>query len=416
VDAAFTGDVRAFIEFESYDLFGEDFRSDYITGADGRALSANDVEIYQGYIETRETFGLPLRLRIGRQEIKLGKGWLVDDITTAIIGRSWDAIRLTYQRGDWTVDGWWSKLAETSPAEEDGDTDFWGVYGAYSGFDALNVSAYWMLVRDGSALDDFPDDPQARLLARWLGRSDYDPTYLNTIGTRLFGSYGPWDYDWELAYQFGNAGHAGFAFRPFNTFGDTDADYDNFGTDIEAGYSFPNAPWSPRVYLGAAFFEGEDNRDFSIVNALLGPALEPEASVSFNRLFPGKNYSLLLGIGQDLSNFWQARAGVAVKPAEAITAGLKIAYMEVDETFEAPVFQFSPIPYRESDDEIGWLATVTLKYQYSPDFSIGLLWEHLFPGDGLRDGNFVPRNGLELLRGTASDDGDYVHLDFMLSF
>ncbi len=77
VKADFTNEVSAFIELDSYDIWGEDFRSNYITGADGRAVSNDDVEMYQAYIEANEMFGMPIRMRVGRQELSFGSEWLV---------------------------------------------------------------------------------------------------------------------------------------------------------------------------------------------------------------------------------------------------------------------------------------------------------------------------------------------------
>ena len=131
VNADFTDEVSAFIEFDSVEEWGEDFRSDWVTGADGRADSADDIEVYQAYIEANEMFGQPLRLRIGRQELTFGSEWLVgpDTIGTApVYGLSFDGIRLTYATDVWSVDAWWSKLVESGVAEEDGDVDFYGVY------------------------------------------------------------------------------------------------------------------------------------------------------------------------------------------------------------------------------------------------------------------------------------------------
>ncbi|MCC6694273.1 MAG: hypothetical protein IT365_01455 [Candidatus Hydrogenedentes bacterium] len=68
VDADFTDHVQGFIELDSIDTWGEDFRSDYRTGVDGRAFSGDDVELYQAFIDVDEMLGLPLHLRIGRQE------------------------------------------------------------------------------------------------------------------------------------------------------------------------------------------------------------------------------------------------------------------------------------------------------------------------------------------------------------
>lgn len=93
------------------------------------------------YIEASDMFGMPLRVRIGRQEIAMGKKWLVGDRIFPTRGLSHDGVRITYSPDNFTVDAWWAKLTDTSPMEEDGDVDFYGIYATYSGFEPLSVSA-----------------------------------------------------------------------------------------------------------------------------------------------------------------------------------------------------------------------------------------------------------------------------------
>ncbi|GMW00565.1 MAG: hypothetical protein AMXMBFR84_17020 [Candidatus Hydrogenedentota bacterium] len=426
VNADFTNEVRAFIELESFDIWGEDFRSNYVTGFDSRAVSSNDVEVYQAYIEANELFSFPLRLRIGRQEMKMGKGWLVDDITTAIMGRSFDAIRLTYSTDKIDVDAWWSKLADTSPLEQDGDTDFYGIYATYRAMDALSISAYWLLVRDAQRLNDTNFAAPIEWVENFLDLDNYDPTQMHTIGARLFGGVGRVDYDLEVAYQFGDAGRIGSGFVPNGQiYGDDDAEFDAWAGDLEVGYTFDIA-WQPRVFIGGAYFEGEDNRALSFAD-WINPFFRPDASVSFNRLFPGKPYSLILEIGQDMSNFWQARGGAVVHPTDAVSSGLTIAYFAVDEAFDAPVaaafgpFQIPIAPAlsfwtEESNEEIGVSAHLWVNYQYSEDLYFKIGWEHLFTGQGLEDGSFLHRYGQEFSGGSGNDDADYLYMDIGLRF
>jgi hypothetical protein len=423
--ADFSDEVKAFIELESYDVWGTDFRSGYITGADAPGVTVNDLEVYQSYIEANSMYGHPLRLRVGRQEMKMGKGWLVDDIAAAVFGRSFDAIRLTYDTDAFVVDAWASKLAETFNTEEDGDIDFYGVYATYKALEPIDLSLYWMLIRDSAALSDTNYIAPVEWIEDAIGIDDYDPTYINTIGLRANGSTGAWDYDLELAYQFGDADSVGFGFKPFGVYGDDGADFDVMAADIEVGYSF-DTTWSPRVYLGAAYFEGEDNRDLSFAE-WLNPFDMPEASLSFNRLFPGKPYSGVLEIGQDMSNFYQFRGGVNFNPTESVSGKLQLAYFGVDEPFDLPR-SISLGRYRvplapslsfwtqEADNEIGWQASLSMRYHYSADLSFGFHWDHLFVGDGLVDGSFLHRNGLEFSGGTDDDDAHYIHVDAVVRF
>ncbi len=410
VKADFTDDVSTVIEFESFDIWGTDFRSNYITGVDRAGGGAGSVSLYQSYIETRNTFGYPVRLRLGRQEMKLGKGWLVDDITTAIIGRSFDGARLTYANESFDVDGWAMKLSETLAGDE--DADFYGVYGTYKGLEQVKLSAYWMLLRDGLEANDTTLNATGEWVESWFGHDDYEPSYLHTVGTRVFGAYGAFDYDWELAYQFGDADNVGALFAPV-IYGDTDAKHDNFGTDLELGYTVDMA-WQPRVFVGGALFEGEDNRDFRYRDWIV-PG-EGRSSVSFNTLFMGAPYSLNLGIGQELTNFWQLRAGIGAKPTEKISLLFRVAHFEIDETFDTPVWPAFAAWTRSNDDDLGWTTFLMAKYQYSADLSIALAWEHLFTGDGLEKGQFFARNGLEFVGGTDGEDADYVHFDVQVKF
>lgn len=418
VNAKFTDQVSAFIELESYDVWGKDFRSDYVTGFD--TPGADDVALYQAYIQANDMWGTGLRLRLGRQEMKLGKGWLVDDISAAIFGKSFDAARLTYTVDDFTVDAWASTLVERFTSE---DVKFYGVYGTYSGLEALSFSAYYMLVHDGVDLADTTGSGLLEWFEDRVGLDQYKDTFLQTAGLRLFGQAAGFDYDWELAYQFGDADAVGARFTPF-TYGDNDAKFDNLATDLELGYTIDMA-WSPRVYLGGALFQGEDNRDYDARHAFFPNITRPASSISFNRLFPGKPYSLILGIGQELSNFWQARGGIGVKPTEKTSLGLKVAYFEIDEPFELPRYlsAFGTPLYvgpawwtRTASDELGYTTALTFAYNYTDDLTFRLLWEHLFTGDGLEQGNFFARNGLEFVGGTDDDGADYVHFDVQLTF
>ena len=88
----------------------------------------------------------------------------------------------------------WSKLAETSPLEEDGDTDFAGLYTSCTACDTFALDAYWLWLRDAQAANVAPRLPL-------LGVNDYETTNLHTIGLRAAGETGPWDYGAEAAYQ-----------------------------------------------------------------------------------------------------------------------------------------------------------------------------------------------------------------------
>ena len=419
VNADFTEDVGAFIELDSVDVWGEDFRSDYVTGGDNRANSVDDVEVYQAYIEANEMFGHPLRLRIGRQELRLGSEWLVganDDGPSPAWGLSFDALRLTYATDLVSVDVWGAKLAERSPAEEDGDVDFYGVYGSYLGLEDITLDAYWLWVRDAGALQD----TNLGYLGEWIedvaGVDDYDTTNLHTVGLRAAGEIGAFDFEAEVAYQFGEASTTGFLFKPL-LYGDDDDDFSVWGLNLEAGYTL-DVPWEPRVHFGYAFIDGEDDRDITFgqwLGYLFNPFYAPPASVSFNRLFSNWSHSAILD-GSEMSNAHIFHLGVEAAPTESIELAVDVGYYLADEVFDRPVLPVLGFWTRENDAELGWEVDANVTYHYSEDFYFCVGWDHLFVGDGLEEGNFCNSYGLDFNGGTNGDDADYFYFETGMSF
>jgi len=426
VKADFTDQVSAFIELDSYDIWGEDFRSDYVTGADFRATTTDDVEVYQAYIEVNDMWDEPLRLRIGRQELALGNQWLVgvNDTSSFFTGLSFDAIRLTYAMEDFSIDAFAATLAEGGVAEEDEDVWLYGLYGSYSGLEDITIDAYALWVRDAQMVNDTNFVWLVEWIEDWLDVDDYDVTNLYTIGLRGNGTIDAFDFAAEVAFQFGDANLVGSMFRPFGVYGDDDADFDAWAADVVVGYTF-EAECNPRVYLGGAYLDGEDNRDISFWD-WLNPFDRPEASVSFNRLFSNTEYSEFLD-STDLSNCWVIRGGVTADVSENAQVELKAAYFVSVDEFDAPRyvklgrFRVPVAPAlsfwdQENDDELGWEVGLYGTYNYSEDLVFKAGWAHLFVGDGLEDGQYSTLNGLGFNGGSDDDDADYLFFETCLSF
>ncbi len=425
VKADFTNNVSAFIEFDSYSLWGETFRSDYITGADNRGTA--DVAIYQAYIEANEMFGMPLRLRIGRQEMSFGSQWLVgvNDIRSNFRGLSFDAARLTYATDLVSVDAWASTLAEGGVRESDDDVMFYGIYGSYKGIPKITLDAYWMYVRDARRLND----TRSNALLEWwedvFHIDNYDPTNLHTVGVRGAGTVGALDFEAEAAYQFGNADQVGFLFKPFQ-YGDDNARFDNFAANLEVGYTF-DVPFRPRVFVGGAYLGGEDNRGLSFwqwVNPYY--AFHPQASVSFNRLFSNWKYSAIID-PTNMSNAWIARTGVIFYPVKSVEVDLFGMYFQTLHAFEQPYyitvgdFKIPVAPAlsfwtKPSSKDLASEVNFVVIYNYTEDLQFRVAWEHVFAADGLADGNFSMGNGLQFNGGTGKDGVTHMYFETRLCF
>jgi len=371
-------------------------------------------------------WGIPLRMRVGRQELAFGSQWLVGpkDFGPWFRGRSFDALRLTYTHDVFSVDAWAAILAEGGIAEEDEDVWFYGVYGSYNGIENLTIDAYWMLLRDARSLNDTNFIAPIEWVEDMLGLDDYDVTNLHTVGLRVAGQYGPVDFDVEAAYQFGEMDQYGFNAKPF-LYGDDSAKADVWGVTAKVGYTL-DIMWQPRIFAEYSFYQGEDNRDVSFLE-WINPFDRPEASVSFNRLFSNQMYSGFLDLNNDFSNGHIFTVGAMAHPTEAIDVIFNVSYFQADKAFDMPAhvsllgFDIPIAPALAwwddaSSKDLGWQTHLILVYHYSEDLTISANWCHLFTGQGLDDGSFNTFNGTIFSGGSDGDDADYLCLDAVLSF
>lgn len=421
VRAQFSEEVAAFFELEAFHRSGR-LRSDVVTGVDFPNPGPSEVNLFQGYIDIERLFDTNLGLRVGRQTLRMGKGWLVGDLISPCLGLSFDALRLYWDEDPWRVDAWAAKLAERGDIEVDGDIDFYGVHGSYAGLEALTVSAYWYWIRDARDQRATRGNPAREWLEERFGLDNYSATNLHTVGLRLHGDRGAWDYDLELARQQGNADHRGALFT-VDGYGDTRARYAHWAADVEVGHTVETR-FRPRFFLGGAWFEGEDHRSIGPMR-YYGILPRSRASVSFNRLFSSTPYNSILDIlggSAAMSNFFEVRGGAQLHWSEQLVSTVKVAHYWVDAAFRPPARRlggnFTPYAFftRPGERPLGLVSTATTRYQYSEDLSIVVGWEHFEPGPALRGGAYIFKNGTEIAGGTKTRASDYFWFDMGLKF
>lgn len=330
VKADFTDDVTTFIEFDNYNVWGEDFRSLYLTGADGRG--AGDVDMYQAYIDAKNMWGTPLSMRVGRQELVFGNEFLFGNNDTAAFftGLSYDALRLSFNNDVVAIDAVAAKLAEGLGDLGKDDVDLYGLYASYLGIEDVVIDAYWMWIRDDEVVTGENID-------------------LHTVGLRGAGTLGAFDFDVNGAYQFGDTDltrRVGFL-----GLGRDDIDIDAFGVDVRAGYTF-DMGWQPRVFANFAWYEGDDE------------------DLAFDRLFSDLEYSAFLdNVNANLTDVFVYALGVQVMPTEAVALKLVGTYFDGDENW----------------DEIGWEVGLCGAYNYSEDLTFRAGYNHFFADDDFAD-------------------------------
>ncbi len=365
VRADFTDQVSAFIEMDSYDWWGEGFRSNYLTGVDSRG--AANIDLYQGYIEAKEMFGLPVQLRVGRQELVFGSGWLVgaNESGPYFTGLSFDAVRATYTGSSFSVDAFASKLVERSPIEEDGDVDFYGIYASCTAVENMVFDAYWLYVRDAA----------------------YTQSDLQTVGLRAAGKLNAFHYEAEVDYQYGDSDRG-----PYD-----DENYDNWACNVTAGYFF-DAPWKPHPFIGFTYLQGDNdgysfNRLFS--DNRLGKTIDDGHWIAGGTGFPNAG----------VTNLWLVHGGVTFNPTENLMGVLHLCYAtELADDWAA----------NNNGGHLGWELEASAVYHFTSDLSVEAGYAHLFVDDNLKDGSKIVANGLGVV--VVPKDVNYFYVETKLTF
>jgi hypothetical protein len=288
-------------------------------------------------------------LRVGRQEMAFGSQRLVSVRESPNVRRSFDGFRAFWQDGGARLDAFLVRPVRlehgTFDDRPDEDQAFWGVYGtAHPGLvPGLGLDLYYLGL-----------DSRHAVFGQGVGHEER-----HTVGARLFGRAGAWDYDLEGAYQFGSFGHADV--RAWTVASDT-------------GRSFEGLPWRPRVALKADVASGDGDPG----DGRLG---------TFNPLFPKGAYFSEASINAP-ANFYDLYPYLDLQVARGVslTAGWDFLwrYSEDDAFYAQPL---SPlIPAGASDKRyVGSQATLEAEWKVTRHLSAELAYVHFFAGGVVED-------------------------------
>lgn len=240
VNAKITPDLSGFVQFQDTRNWGDDaLLTDTTPTTDAATQNPNQgVDIHQAFVTLSNIKGLPLSLKVGRQELNYGDQRLIGGFGWSNNGRAFDAIKLMYSHDVADIDFWTAKVDENNSGggAPDDDTDFYGLYATFkkNPIPDSNLQAYLLYKRDGA--EGVSGDSKL---------SEY------TLGARLAGKVSGVgiDYIGEFAYQFGDNG----------TVGTDSVDISAYALAVEAGYAIPNMTWSPRVALEYDYATGSDD-------------------------------------------------------------------------------------------------------------------------------------------------------------
>lgn len=246
-----------------------------------RATDEDRLDLHQAFVDAAWPAGPDrlLILRLGRQEFEFGSSRLVSTRDSLNTRLSFEAVRLLGRAGSWRASAHLMRPVRVVPGFFDDRGDqAQTLWGAYLGrVDDLPLGGSAVLYYSGLARE------QARFAQ---GTAD---ELRHTVGARVWGRPGRWDYNYELAAQLGRFGDG--RIRAW------DVATDNGLTVRELGLE-------PRFGLRADVTSG----DADPADQTLG---------TFNALFAGTAYSGLAGlIGP--ANAVDLAPSLTVKPAQAV--------------------------------------------------------------------------------------------------
>lgn len=189
------------------------------------------LDIVQGFVDLSAPLGGgQATLRAGRQEISFGSSRLVGVREGPNVRRAFDGARVFWSGGENRIDAFYVRPVAIESGVFDDRTDhteaFWGAYATVVVAGPVKADLhYFGLRRD-----------QGRFLAGLANERRH------SVGARLFGESGGFDWDWEAVYQFGR-------------FGDQQIRAWTVATDT--GYTFSAVPLSPRIGLKADIASGD---------------------------------------------------------------------------------------------------------------------------------------------------------------
>ncbi|MDA8414090.1 MAG: alginate export family protein [Desulfobacteraceae bacterium] len=213
-----------------------------------RPADEDELDLHQAFLDVK--LDLPgataLTLRSGRQELIYGSQRIISVREGPNVRQSFDGFRLMYRSGEVRIDGFATRPAQTKRHVFDDGPDnakaLWGTY-AVLPFPLLpkaNVDFYYIGLYRGKAGFDQGAARETR----------------HSVGTRLWRSAAPLDYNFEAIYQWGSVGNG--EIRAWTVASDS-------------GYTFSSVPLRPRIGLRADIASGDEdpaNPDLQTFNPL----------------------------------------------------------------------------------------------------------------------------------------------------
>jgi len=310
------------------------------------------------------------KLKVGRQELSYGEQRFVGAFDWSNVARVFDAIKVTWTPTSWAqVDSWFSQVVlvdRVRPDSADHGDNFYGLYTSLKPLKDHILDAFLFIRHDRD------NELRGEIVSHRGQLKEY------TLGNRFRGKRGNVDYGLEWAWQFGSRAHEKIEAWAWHN---------------ELGYTFAEAPWSPRLGMEYNHGSGDGNAGDGKVG-------------NFDNLFPTNHlhYGDIDFAG--LRNLDHLEANLTVKPAKPLTLAAKYHWFFRD-TNKSAWFNAGQGVIRaagvSASETLGQEVDLLAKWQVSRHVESWIGYSHFHAGAFARDTG-------------ASDDANFLYWQTTVRF
>ncbi len=380
-----TESMEAYVRFTKEWFYGQDEESP------GYDVEAKDAMIDNAWGEWKNMWDTGLTLRVGRQDLIYGEGWILLDGTPYDGSQtiSFDAARLSYAH-DWgTSDFIYSKLHEGNFENAD-DEDLYGLYNKLK-FGDLGLEPYLLFRNKNMAANQgLQLDPIGGAIpgtVPWTLLNSFDPSPNEEtilLGMRASQKFALNDaIDWTLTAEGGKEwGDMDFTGSTrlqdgnawgFSRFDQNDVDRDAWGGYFHSILDFKEVTWTPSLKAGIYYMSGDDptTSDYEGWDDFYGqwPKYSELYVYSLYDGFKSRNGANDPDVGV-WSNMYIPEAMVTVKPTDRWTQSLRYLFYGAEEGT-------GPGGGKNRGHNVQWLTN----YVFTQNLSGHFLAEWFDPGD-----------------------------------
>jgi hypothetical protein len=337
-------DVRLGPSLRGFVQLGSHFAA-WREGGDG--LTDEDrLDVAQAFADVSTDAGNGrMTARGGRQEVTFGSARLVSTRESPNVRRAFDGGRLHWRSDAASIDAFYLRPVELKRGVFDDRADdgqeFYGLYASVPLTQELGTDLYYL----GYARED----------ARFSQGTAFEDRH--SVGMRLFGEHRGADWDIEAVYQFGSFGTAEIA---------------AWTIAVDAGYTFLESAWSPRLGLKADIVSGDaDPRD-----GHLG---------TFNALYPKLPYFTEAGLVAP-ANVLDLHPSIDLVPSPGVAVSLGAnmlwRHRRTDAFYAPPLVPIMGLS--GSNRYVGTQAEAGVEWQVSRHVEFKAWYVRFFAGDAVR--------------------------------